>query len=535
MRVFLEKDKIFISCRYSEKETVKSIGNYKFLKSRKLWCFPESSLPAIVNNLNIDFDQDVSKRLNEIIAEQEEYKKKVSLSKAIKIKHFPDDELDKSSMFEHQKTAYQLAKLFNAYALFMDTGCGKSRTAVELMKIRKPAMVVAPLSTLESVWQEEIEKWSDLTYINLWKNLKGFNEEADVYLLNYEHYKILVKNTTLKDRIKFLIVDECSRLKSNKSQITKAIIKQRDNVPYRLTLSGLPSPNSLLEYQPQMSFIAPELLGENFYAYRNTFFHATGYGGFLYRLNPGAEEVIMSKIEQQAYRIKKEDALDLPEKTYETRLVEMDKLQREKYEEMKKENIMEFKNNTVLASNELAKICKLREITSGWFYSTEGNPILLSKTKLNVLKEVLEEIGPAQQVIIFVQYHFEISFLMKELGLNATKLYGDMNQKDKNKAIKDFQNGKFQYLIAHPKTAGFGLNLQNASYQIFFSLSYSLEEYSQACDRIYRINQKNKCTYIHLLCKKSIDQVIYKALKKKKNMAESCLAMLRNGNEKNTL
>ena len=74
------------------------------------------------------------------------------------------------------------------------------------------------------------------------------------------------------------------------------------------------------------------------------------------------------------------------------------------------------------------------------------------------------------------------------------------------------------------------LNLQNCSYVIWYSISYSYEEYGQACDRVYRIGQNSKVTYFHLLAKDSIDEVIYKVLNKKQDLSEACLNMLKGNN-----
>lgn len=265
----------------------------------------------------------------------------------------------------------------------------------------------------------------------------------------------------------------------------------------------------------------------NFYRFRNLYFKPVGFGGFQYVQKHGSKELIMQKISEQAFFIKKEEAIDLPDKVYETRNIELDNTQRKIYDEMKSQNIIDFKNHTSLAINELAKICKLREITGGFIISAEGIPVKISDTKINVLMEILEELSNDRQVIIWIQYHFEAQELKRVLGEQAEILYGLTPQKEKERIIKDFQEKKIRIIIAHPKSGGHGLNLQMCSFVIWYSISYSLEEYSQACDRVYRMGQYNKVTYIHLLAKDSIDEVIYKALQGKQNMAGACLSMLK--------
>lgn len=525
MRLSINNNKACIECRYEEKDLVKAIGNYKFNKTNKLWEFPLSSIIPIIEQLRVEYDKSVEATYQLLKEKQKDYEEKLVIANKIKAgKEFVlPDNIDTSKLFSHQKTALSLASLFDSYALFMEMGCGKTLVAIKLIELRKPAMVVAPLSTLESVWVSEIKKWSDLTCVNLWQNIEAFDKDYDVYIINYEHLK------KIKDlsKINTLVIDESAKMKNHKSLITKHILSFKDTVKHKIILSGKPAPNDLMEYFGQIAFINHELLGDNFYKYRSKYFYSSGYGGYLYLPFSGAKEAIMSQISKQAYFIKKEEAVDLPERTFEARSIEMDKLQREKYEEMSKLNIMEFKNYTVLGANELAKIMKLREITSGFFKSESGAQIEISTTKIDELKAIIEEIDNDRQVIIWCNFHWEIEKLKEIFGDDATTLYGAMKQKDKEQAIKDFQNGKVRFLLAHPLSGGHGLTFVNCSYVVWFSLSYSAEQFDQANDRVHRIGQLNKCTYILLLAKDSIDEIIYKALQKKERMAESCLRMLK--------
>jgi SNF2 family DNA or RNA helicase len=353
-----------------------------------------------------------------------------------------------------------------------------------------------------------------------------------VYLINYEQFKILSAKTKgrIDAKIQCLVIDESAKCKNFKAQITKEIIKYRNSIKYKLCLSGIPAPNSIDEYFSQMCFINSDLLGENFYRFRNTFFFSYGYGGYQYKPNAGAQEAILDIVSRQSFSIRKEDCLSLPEKTFETRDVYMDEVQRRAYDEMKRENIMEFQGHTTLGANELAKICKLREITGGFCINTQGMPIKISNTKISVLKELSEEIPNDKPIIVWIQYHWECDEIKRELGDSAVILTGTITQKEKLESIKNFQEGKKRFLIAHPKSGGHGLNLQICSYVIWYSMSYSYEEYAQACDRNYRIGTKQKVTYFHLIAKDTIDEVIYNAISKKKNLSELCLNMLKGKN-----
>ena len=548
----MDKGMAVVRCEYQEKELVKAIGDYKFDKARKVWLFPRHKLIDIMDMLKIDSDAETLSVYDELRKEREDYHQKLNVAERIKSgmlynKQAEDDFIRKyginpgllEGLYIHQLKGVELGAMFGSYAFFYEPGCGKTAIAIKLIQhFRKPAMVIAPLSTLENVWIKEIQKFSKLKAVVLWQNLKAFDKPSDVYLINYEHFKKLhQERKDISDKIGVMVIDESQKIRDPKSQITKTIMEFRDKIEHKFCLSGTPNPNDMMEFWGQMAFINDRLLGSNFYRYRNTYFSSVGYGNFLYVPNTGAREAILAQVSKQAFSVKLEDCADLPEKTFEERAVYMDEAQETVYDKMMRENIAEFAGKTVIGVNELAKIMKTRQVTSGFFITDEGNPILLSRTKIIALKELLEEIPEGRQVLVFAQFHFEIQEIIKELGAEATAYYGDMNDKKKQESLDLWMSGKKRVLVAHPKTGGVGLNLQQANYMIWFSLSYSQEEFTQANARIWRQGQKNRCVYFVLLAKRKeaklkkdrlIDEIIYEAVLNKKDMMNVCLDILKN-------
>jgi len=270
MQVWVEKDLAIVKCRYEEKELVKTIGDFKFDKSNSTWKFPVKKLVDIIEKLRIEYSSETKSIYDKLRLERQRIHSLINTANEIKNNIKPDyypnlafEQLDLSKCYAHQKKAVQLAALFNSYALFMETGTGKTLVAIKLMEYwGVPAMVVAPLSTIESVWKREIEKWSELRSTILWQNLKDFDKNFDVYLINYEQFKILSSKSKIpiEKKVQCLIIDESSKMKNPQSQITKTILKYKNNIKYRLVLSGTPSPNSLLEFWAQMEFINEDLL-----------------------------------------------------------------------------------------------------------------------------------------------------------------------------------------------------------------------------------------------------------------------------------
>ncbi len=158
---------------------------------------------------------------------------------------------------------------------------------------------------------------------------------------------------------------------------------------------------------------------------------------------------------------------------------------------------------------------KLREVTSGFVYSKDSGVITFESNKQKALEETLEEIGN-KQVIIWCQFQHEIETLAEQFGgIGLTS-----KTKNRDDVIRDFRDGKIQYLFTHPQLLGKGLTFVNCTYNVYYSLSFSYEEFKQSQDRIHRIGQTNKCTYIILQAKDTIDEKIYGCLKRKKSAVD---------------
>lgn len=449
-------------------------------------------------------------------------------------------------LYSHQRQALDLAERHDSFALFMETGTGKTPVAIELIKRRAvQTLVICPLSIVNSVWMDKLQEWAPLTTpVNLWKHRKKLKTDADwealasdfnhVGIINYESAKKLPE--AYLSKIRFIVLDESQRIKDPNSKIAKFLIAPLDgrypslcdSTKYRLIMSGTPAPNTPMEYWSQMAVVDRTLLGIHFYKFRAERFFSFGYGNYQWTVRKDSKDWIMNQIKQKAFYISKEDCLDLPDQIFQAKVYQMDAPQSRAYMEMKKTNLLALKEATVISSTELVKIMKLRQITSGFINSSIGKPIMISDNKFKLLQETLDEIPPERQVIIWCQFHYEIEEIMKRLGAQAAALYGELSQTEKQESIDSFIAGKKKYLVANPKTGGVGLTFVNCSYNIYFSLDYSYESFKQSQDRTHRIGQNSKVTYYFLLAQDSIDEVIYKAVSKKRNISEAMLEMIKN-------
>ena len=459
-------------------------------------------------------------------------------------------------LFAHQTEAVRRGKM-NNLALFHSCGTGKTLTGIELIKYWKlmkmyskfSALVVCPLSIVNDAWLGDCAKFApDLDVVSLWskkptERLRRLEEDHDVYIANYETFKSLWPYIYEK-HFDVLIVDESSKMKNPKSQITRSIlafagivmrskkskVKYRADqiIPHRYVLSGTPAPNSEEEYWSQVKFITgsgDKLFNDNFYVFRSRYFYSIPVGNLqkIWKFRKQTLEEFQNKIATVAHVVSKADAVDLPEQVHEIREVILSGVEQKAYDDLKTELVLRFEDETVLATTSLVEVMKLRQLTSGFCYGEEGTHNI-GCSKLKETDSLLEEIG-GHQVIIWANFKEEIRLLLELLGRDAMALWSLTVNRDT--VIKGFKAGDFQYLIANPQSAAHGLTFTNCNYAIYFSQNYSYEMQKQSEDRIHRIGQDNKCTYYHLIAKGTVDRMIHNTVKSKGDVSRATLEFLK--------
>lgn len=518
----------FIEVPYEAKDKFKdTVDSCKWDKKNKWWEVPGSmdNLMKLASNFEVDYSS-INSYVKILSAEQDKVKY------INKIRNDPSWRLngEYEYLYRHQCVALEAARSFNQYALFLDTGTGKTLTSIEIIKhYKKRTLVVCPLTIIEDAWLSDIKKFApQLVAVNLWasnkeKRLQKLKIPSHICIINFEGLKILEKEL-MKQNFGVIIVDESSKMKDPNSQITKCLLRFAKHIPNRYILSGSPASNSPLEYWAQMNFIDLTILGSNFYRYRNQFF-TSDYMGYNWFISNENRKKIMERIKRKAIFFSKDECLDLPEKIFQVRKIQMSDDQKAAYKNMKNDLVIELRDTIISASNQVTKIMKLRQVTSGFVYNG-GKPIKIADTKFKELINVLDEIGN-HQVIIWVNFHFEGHALMDNFKDRACALWGNIKDDVRRDSIEGFKCGKYQYLIANPASAAHGLTFVNCQYAVYFSLSYSAELWKESQDRIHRIGQTKNATYIYLLCEKSIEEKIYEALQNKRKISEECLGWLK--------
>ncbi len=526
---------------YADSNKCKAIVGGSWNKVDKVWEYTEASLPQLLEFFpNITTDA-VTQRIIDITLK--------NFNRIQALKNGDVEPEPHPFLMRHQRVCRDIARMTDRYAFFLDTGTGKTLTALQIIKdnIALKWVVVCPKSIIKTAWVADQRKFfPEIKLLPLSKNMKksdylelakewevkvhprmsvenlrkALAPWANIFIINPESFKTEV-DFLLEHNVKGFIFDESVKIKDGTSQITKTTLKFVRHMKKVYLLSGKPAPNTPLEYFTQMQAVDPGVFGKSFFKFRNTFFNPVGYMGYEWKMKPDYESIFSDRLRLKSIFIDKEDCLDLPDKTYMIRNIELTGEALKYYKQMEKDRLLQVQDSTVIAPNILTNIMKLRQITSGFVIDNEQENKLLHYQKINELLDVLDEIGD-KQVIIWCNFKNEIrqiEQMLKARDKSVVTAYSET--RDTDASVADFKEGRAQYMIAHPQTLKYGVTFTNCTYAVYYSLSYSYDDYYQSHDRIYRNGQTKPCTFIFLLCENTIDEVIYKALQRKGDMSEA--------------
>lgn len=458
------------------------------------WYFPESSLEKLRDLGLVHNDKNLNKTKEFI--------------------NYPVSEFLRS----YQKDIVLNSLNNKSFGIFADTGLGKTIIGLEIANNFNKSLIVCPLNIINTAWIEDCNKfYPNKKIVSLWdknKNnrIKTLNEEADIYVINFEGIKLIYNELTNKN-FDCCIIDESSKMRNLKSQVTSSLLNLKENIDRRYILSGCPTPNHNSEIFPQMKFINEDIFGINYYGFLAKYFSQDMKNPHRWFQTDENKEKYFDRLREQSIFIKKEDCIELPEKTFMTRVFNLSTEQQLIYDNF----IQDIKDNiNVWSKFEFtAKLMKLRQITSGFIIGKDKRISEFKDNKKVELSNIFDELGDKQS-ITWCQFNYEINDLASKF--NGVGLTSKTSNRDQ--IIKDFKSGKIKRLFVHPKLLGMGVTFTNCSYNIYYSLSFSYEEFKQSQDRIHRIGQVNKCTYIILQAENTIDEKIYKCLQRKKNAVD---------------
>lgn len=452
----------------------------------------------------------------------------------------------KANPYQHQKIAFNFAlqKLEEqgCAALLMDMGLGKSLTSIAITgqlfndkKIER-VLVICPTSII-GVWLEEFKKFADFDYCIEAIIGTTMSKRKDklkllchkiglkVAIINYEATWRMEKELNIY-KPDIIICDESQKIKNPSASQSKTIHRLGVKAKYKIILTGTPVQNSPMDVFSQWKFLDPNIFGLSFYAFRNHYAVMGGYYNHQILRYKNMDE-LTSKAHSVAYRITKEEALDLPEQIFLNRYCELESTARKIYDTVVKESYAELMDGEIIATNVLTKLMRLSQIAGGHVKDDEGRMQVISKSKLNELKDIMEDviIDNKKKLVIFARFIPEIESiksLAREMDIRYSYITGEIKTEERSEMCSKFQNdNNIKLFIAQIQTAGIGITLTAADTAVFYSLDFNYANYSQAIARTHRIGQKNTCTYINLIATETVDEKILKALESKQDIAKN--------------
>lgn len=463
----------------------------------------------------------------------------------------------KANLYKHQIRGANMAlRAFGAldaktpgggFGELFEMGCGKTLTTIavagalyNLGKIDR-VLVVAPTSVC-SVWPHDLNQFAAFPWEarvllgDKKKRLKALNELENwpfkalrIAVINYEStHREGIYEALAAYKPDLIVCDESQRIKNPSAAQSKALHKLGDAAPFRMILSGTPVQNNAVDLYSQYRFLDPAVYGANFYAFKNRYCIMGGYGQHQIVGYRNMDELV-EKEHSVAYRVTKEECLDLPQQTFINRYVQFTDAEQAIYEQLRKSSFLELETGeNVTATTILTMYLRLMQLTGGFLTADESTrPKQVNTAKLDALADIVDDyvVEAGKKLVIFARFRAEIAAIENLLRLRKIQygsIYGDVPMEERGKIVEDFQtNPDTKVFVAQIQTAGLGITLHAASTAVFYSYDYNYANYAQALARIHRIGQRFPVTYIHLVVDGSIDEKILAALENKEDMAKT--------------
>jgi SNF2 family DNA or RNA helicase len=421
--------------------------------------------------------------------------------------------------------------------IFLDPGMGKTSTTLAcIAHLRKTghvtrALVIAPIRPMYKVWPDEIKKWDQFKHLSYTilhgdDKDKRLNDVSDVYIINPEGLKWLAPKLA-KLGVDMLVVDESTKFKDSQTSRFKLLKPALPSFKRRLILTGEPAPNGYLDLFGQCYVMdMGRTLGKFITHYRAQYFMPSGYGGYDWKLRPGADKEIQERIKPSVMRLSAEDHLDMPELIFNDIRVELDPASYKIYKAFEDEFLVEIGDSVLMAPNAAAAGSKCRQVANGGVYDEHhfAHPVHTLKTQ--ALADLVEQLQ-GSPLLCFYEFQHDLDRIKKEFP-NAPCLTG-MTGAKLDQTIDAFNRGDIPLLLGHPASAGHGLNLQEACHHVaYYGLTWDLDLYHQSYKRVWRQGQPSNRVFVHrILADNTLDSVVAATLADKASTQRDFLNAIR--------
>ena len=463
----------------------------------------------------------------------------------------------KTKPYAHQLKALEMSWDKKCFAYFMEMGTGKSKVLIDNSAMLydhgkiNGVLIVAPKGVYKNWYSSEIpthlpdhiEKNVVLWQANITKQQQKslntlFETGTDLHVLIMNVESLSTKKGVdfaakfINSHETLMAIDESTTIKNPEAKRTKNIVELGKNAKYKRILTGSPVTKSPLDLYKQCEFLDPWLLDHtSWYTFRTRYavMKNMSFNGRTFQKVVGYKNLgeLSEKLKPFSNRVLKDDCLDLPNKTFMKRIVQLTPDQNKVYTQMKKEALAILNGKMLTTSNALTQLMRLQQITCGHFKSDDGTVQEVKSNRIDELIDVLNEIEG--KVVIWAHWQSDVKQIIKAIVDEFDQgclvdYYGLTPQDERQQNIKRFQeDDKCRFFVGTPQTGGYGITLTAASNMIYYSNGYDLEKRQQSEARIDRIGQTKPMTYIDIMCEDTVDERIVKALRKKVNIASQVM------------
>ena len=433
-------------------------------------------------------------------------------------------------------------------AIYAGMGMGKTSSTLfaidylQRVEGMGAALILAPLRVAASTWPQEAAKWTNLSLGVLpivgdeKTRLRALQTPSRVYSINYENIPWLIEALAGEWPFEMIVADESTRLKSFRLGGKTVRARALAGVAFRskrfVELTGTPAPNGLLDLWGQTWFLdRGARLGKTFSAFTAHYFRPVkvGRSPFAVRHDPmeWAQGAIEDKLADVALSLDAADWFPIEKPIYAKVPVELPESSQKIYAELQRNFFVELQGKEIEAVNAAALSCKCLQAASGALYHDGELWVEIHDAKIEALKSIIEEAAGAP---VLVAYHWKAD------AARILKAIPGARMLDKDpKTIREWNAGKIPVLLAHPASAGHGLNLQDGgNILVFFSLWWNLEEYQQIIERIGPTRQLQaghpRPVFIyHIIAKNTLDETVLKRMETKREIQDLLLERMKNG------
>ncbi len=440
--------------------------------------------------------------------------------------------------YAHQQAGIEWVTSRPACALLWGMGTGKTVTTLTAIDRLLndyledgPVLVIAPKRVAENTWSKETAKWEHLSHLRVAKIMgtekqrrQALLTKSDIYVINRENVVWLVEAVGSRWPFPIVVIDELSSFKSAQAKRWKALRRVRGQIRRLIGLTGTPRPNGLEDLWPEMYLLDQGArLGRTLGAFRARFLvpeKMNGHIVYSYRPKEGAEGEVYDRLGDICMSLRKEDVLDLPGQIYEDIVLDTPADVLKQYKQFERDKVLECldADGDIVAGTEAALTNKLLQFANGAIYDLDGGVHRIHDVKLDALEEMIEEAG-GDPVLVLYAYKHDADRIRGRIACRALDTEADMDA---------WNRGEIPVALAHPASIGHGLNLQDGGHIIiWFGLTWSLELYEQANERLNRPGQKNVCRVYHLIMSGTHDERVLTALQKKEKGQAGAIEALR--------